>query len=203
MIRTIIMASGFSRRMGQDKLLMNLQGKPVIQWVIEAALQSGADETVLIYRNPALKDIARAFGIAALYNPKAAGGQSEGIRLAVERLPQTAAYLFLAGDQPLITPATLQGILAVYRESKPDIISAAWKGSRTLPALFAPTMTQPLLSLEGDRGGRSLIDSGLYRTVFQELSGEEEQWDIDTPEELKKIALWLNARMKTGSGTDA
>jgi len=198
MIHVVIMASGFSRRMGTDKLLLNLGGKPVIRWVIEAAMQAGANGITLVYRNPLLLPVAEACGILALYNPHADQGQSAGIRLALSHRPEGEACLFLAGDQPLISPVSLQHILAVYRQEKPDIVSAVWKGKGTLPALFGPGMRGPLNALTGDRGGRSLIDSGLYAVIYQDLCSEQEQWDIDTPEALKELEKWLDAGMGTG-----
>lgn len=199
MIHIVIMASGFSRRMGQDKLLMTVGGKPVIQWVVEASRQSGADTITLIYRNPELLEIAEAFGISAVYNPEAETGQSAALRLAVSTLPRSEAYIFVAGDQPLISPETLRRLIRTYRQKKPDIVSAAWQGHRTLPVLFAGTMAEPLLALTGDQGGRALIGCGLYDTVYVELVCEEEAWDIDTPDELKKLETWMHARMTMGS----
>ncbi len=202
MIHTVIMASGFSRRMGTDKLLLNLGGKPVIRWVIEAALEAGAEGVTLVYRNPLLLPVAEACGISALYNSQAEQGQSAGIRLAVAHRPAHEACLFLAGDQPLISPVSLKRILAVYRQERPDIVSAVWQGKGMLPVLFGPGMRGPLSGLTGDRGGRSLIDSGLYAVIYQSLCSEQEQWDIDTPDALIKLEKWLDAGKGTGNCSD-
>ncbi len=202
MIHLVIMASGFSRRMGQDKLLVDLQGKTVIQWVIEAARQTGIESITVVYRDPRVSDIAEACGVSALYNPWAFLGQSAGIRLAVEMLPSAEGYLFLAGDQPLISKESLLHVIETHRKTKAQIVSAAWQGNRTLPALFSRSLARHLLSLDGDQGGRSLIECGLYTVAYQELCGVEEQWDVDTAEALKRIKKWLDARAGTGSCHD-
>lgn len=194
MIAVVIMASGYSRRMGQDKLKTNLLGKPMLQWVIEAAKGATTEHLAVIYRDPDILTICETCGVSAVYNADAQEGQSASIRLAVRRFPEAQAYLFLAGDQPLITPKTLLQILERYRQEQPDIISAAWQGKRTLPALFSHCLAADLLKLKGDQGGRALIESGRFQVLYQELCGEQERWDIDTLEELTQVEAWLNAR---------
>ena len=39
MIAAIVLAAGLARRMGRQKLLLDLKGKPVIRWSIEGVLQ--------------------------------------------------------------------------------------------------------------------------------------------------------------------
>lgn len=196
MIHAVIMASGFSRRMGEEKLLLDLGGKPVIRWVIEAARASGADCVTLVYRNPLVAAVAESCGISVLFNPDAAEGQSAGIRLALAHLSPQEACLFLAGDQPLISAASLQQILGAYRQHKPEIVSACWGGQGVLPVLFSPSMHTALQELSGDRGARALIASGRYSVMYQPLGGEEEQWDIDTPEAFNTVAKWVNAGIR-------
>lgn len=199
MIHIVIMASGFSRRMGQDKLLADLRGKPVIQWVIDAACKTSEGSVTVIYRDPRILEIAEAFGISAIYNPSASQGQSAGIRMAVDMLPEAEAYLFLAGDQPLISEKSLQSMIDAYRQREPDILSAEWQGKRTLPALFARSMISALRSLNGDMGGRALIECGCYNVEYLELREEQEQWDIDTPDDLYNVEKWFDARVRTGN----
>src|SRR3989442_1014269 len=38
MIAGIVLAAGFARRMGRQKLLLQLEGKPVVRWVVEGLL---------------------------------------------------------------------------------------------------------------------------------------------------------------------
>lgn len=202
MMRLVIMGSGFSRRMGRDKLLADLGGKPLIAWVIEAAQKACIGDVTVIYREPGVQKIAEAYGVAGIYNSQAESGQSAGIRLAVASLPNAEAYLFLAGDQPLISHDTLQRMAAAYRQSRPDIVTASWQGKGCLPTLFDGSMADSLLSLTGDRGGRALIESGRHAVVRVELNGVQEDWDADTPEDLRRIENWLHAAGMTGRHYD-
>lgn len=198
MIQIVIMASGYSRRMGKDKLCATLGGKPVIKWVVEAAKNAGDSPIHLIYRDPCMLDIANCLGIEPLYNPWSFLGQSAGLRVAAESLLPAKPILCLAGDQPLITSDTLKRMMNRFKEDRPDILCASCHGNRTLPTLFSSTMTRHLMGLEGDTGGRTLIASGLFRVEYEELAFEEEQWDIDTDEDLIRIGKWLERIRETG-----
>ncbi len=100
----------------------------------------------------------------------------------------------MAGDQPLLQPATLAAMIRRFRAEDPDIICGAWQGVRCLPALFSGRLVPELRRLQGDRGGRVLIESGGYRVVLQEFLQEEEAWDIDTAEALLRVERRLRDR---------
>lgn len=201
MIRIVIMASGFGRRMGCDKLVEPLLDRPVLAWVLESALKAGADGVTVVYRSPAVQALAQAVGAEVLYNPAAAEGQSAGIRLAAERFQGTQGLLFMAGDQPLVKPETLETMIRRFKEEKPDIISGAWQGVRCLPALFSGRLLPELRLLQGDQGGRALMGNGGYRVLLQEFQQEEEGWDIDTAEALLRVTQRL--RIRAAGGHDA
>src|SRR5439155_931079 len=47
MIAGIVLAAGFGRRMGRQKLLLQLEGKPVVRWVVEGLLPRVEDVVVV------------------------------------------------------------------------------------------------------------------------------------------------------------
>jgi molybdenum cofactor cytidylyltransferase len=48
MISSIVLAAGRAENMGEQKLLLPLRGKPVLQWVLESALASDLHEIVCV-----------------------------------------------------------------------------------------------------------------------------------------------------------
>ncbi len=63
MITGIILASGFSKRMNRDKLLMEIDGVPMVERVIQRAVESRLDEVILVYRVDEVKRIGKKYGI--------------------------------------------------------------------------------------------------------------------------------------------
>ena len=48
MIVAIVLAAGLSRRMGQAKLLLPLEGRPVVRLTVEAVLTGGVEQVVVV-----------------------------------------------------------------------------------------------------------------------------------------------------------
>src|SRR6056297_1278107 len=104
MISGIILASGYSKRFGKkDKLLYKINGKFIIEWVCDNAVNSDLDEVILVYRNEKINNIIQENKIKKIKNEKAYKGMSESMKIGIKTSNKnTKGYLFLMGDQPLI-----------------------------------------------------------------------------------------------------
>jgi len=83
MITGIILASGFSKRIKEEKLLLKVEGVPLVERVIRAAQTSLIDELILVYRRDVIKEIGRHYDLQAVYNPHAERGQSEAVKVGI------------------------------------------------------------------------------------------------------------------------
>lgn len=180
MISGIIMASGFSKRMKQDKLFLTVDGIPMVEAVIAAAKASQLDEIILVYRNPKLRRLIDKWEINAVENPFPQKGQSESMKLGIQASNEmTKGYLFFVGDQPFITPAVIDSLINAYYMNLGSIIVPRYDGERGNPVLFSSHYKDKLLSIEGDRGGRSLIQEEMDQVYFLEISNPRVGIDID------------------------
>lgn len=188
MITGIILASGFSRRMNEEKLLLKVEGIPLVERVIDAAQSSHLDELILIYRKDEIKELAKKYGIKTVYNQHADEGQSTAIKLGVQSShPDTEGFMFLVGDQPYLDSSTINKLIVVFKEAKDIIIVPGYKGKRGNPVIFSSKLKEELLTLEGDYGGKvifeRMVDNVKLVTIDKRMVGT----DIDTKEEYKKI----------------
>ena len=126
-----ILASGFSRRMQKEKLLLPLEGVPLVEFVVRAAAASSLDGCCLVYRNKTVMEIGKKFGLQTVYNPLAERGQSEAVKLAVMQASDPDAYLFLVGDQPFVKTAGIDELIRRHQEQPDAIIAAAYDGRNT------------------------------------------------------------------------
>lgn len=186
MVIGIILASGFSRRMGKDKLLMEIDGVKMIESVIKKAKDSSLDEIILIYRKERVGNIGREYNIKTLYNPRAGLGQSEGLKLAVKNASDWAAYMFLVGDQPFITSLLIDSLINEYKRDEESIIVPYYDGKRGMPTIFPSSFREELLKIKGDKGGRDIIDKNPFSIRKVYIDNEELGFDIDSLEDLKK-----------------
>lgn len=189
MISGIILASGFSERMGREKLILHVEGMPVVERVIRAAKFSQIDEVILVYQNEAVRKIGDKYGIKAVYNGKALEGQSAALKTGImSSYPDTDGYMFLVGDQPFLDSDTINELLDIFKAGQHGIVVPVYKGHRGNPVLFSSQFRQELLSLEGDCGGRMIIDSSKEHVKLFNIRKSIVGADIDTAEDYKKIS---------------
>lgn len=169
MISGIILASGFSKRMGTDKLLLEIDGVPMIERVIREVKASKLDEIILVYRNPKVMEIGLKYDIKTVYNERAELGQSEALKLGVLSADESAeAYMFFVGDQPFIYTSLIDHIIDKYEASGYSIAVPYYNGRRGNPSIFSSLLKNELLNVVGDMGGREIIDKNqqMVKKVF-------------------------------------
>lgn len=191
MITGIILASGLSRRMKRDKLTIELKGKPIIEYVIEACVNSKLDKIILVYRNLELEELAKSYNIKTLYNENARLGQSEAIKLGLRDIDKGSSFMFLMGDQPFIDSSLIDRLIAEYKNIDEKILVAYYNGKRAMPVIFPYKYRDELLMVHGDKGGREIIDRE-YRSIHKiDINNSKAGKDIDTPEDLEEVKKWI------------
>ena len=127
-VTAIILAAGLSKRLGRNKLLLPLGDETVLHKTAKAALASAVSEVILVtgHEEAEVKQAVEGLSVHTTHNPRYAEGQSTSMIAGIEAAPEDAeAYLFVLGDQPLLTPGIVNGLIALYEESRPDALVAA------------------------------------------------------------------------------
>ena len=190
MITGIILASGFSKRMARDKLLLEVGGLPVIERILRAAKSSLLDDVILVYQNAKVRAIAENYQVRTVYNDSAHEGQSTAVKLGVrESHPDTDAFMFLVGDQPFLDPATINILIDQFTKNQQSIIVPVYNGKRGNPVIFPALFKDDLLAIEGDTGGRGIIQRMTDRVKPVPIMDSRAGLDIDTQEEYEKIEV--------------
>lgn len=187
MITGIILASGFSRRMGRDKLLIEIDGEKIIERVIKACCKSKLDDIILIYRSEDIKEIGSKYNIKSIYNDNAHLGQSEGLKLGLKASIDSDSYMFLVGDQPFLTPEIINKLIEEYNQTDSSIILPYYNGHRGMPMIISSIYREELLDVVGDKGGRDIIKNNPSKVKKVYIEEEKMGIDIDTQDDLKRL----------------
>lgn len=187
MISAIILASGFSKRMGQNKLLLKYRGRSLIEHTIETILKCGFSEVILVAREEEIIEIGNKNGLKVIKNENAAKGISESIKLGVMHGKETDGYMFIMADQPFLDIVTVKELTAEFRENPAYIIIPKCEGKRGSPVIFPSSFKEDFLKLEGDVGGKVIINKNLDKVKFLEIQDCKELVDIDTNENYENI----------------
>lgn len=188
-ILAVIMASGLSKRMGENKLLLNFKGKPLVEWVILTVKNIGFSETILVYKDLDVKNIGEKYNIKTVYNKNNYLGQSSAIKVSLKNsVLDNEGYMFFTGDQPLISEEIINRLLEEFNK-KNGIIVPRINGSNSSPVIFSKEFKGELMNLNGDVGGKGIITNNIEKVTFVDFNSNLEFCDIDTKEDFKKLDI--------------
>ena len=188
MITAVVLAAGLARRMGRQKLLLQLQGKPVVRWSVEHVVSHVED--VVIVTGPddsALRQALEGLTVRFVVNPRPQDGQGTSIAAGVAALkPWTTAVLIALGDQPRMPAAVVPALLEALRRSGKAIVAPLYQGVQGTPVVFSSEVFAELRALKGDAGARAVVklNSERVETVAFDLAMPP---DVDTPEDYAKL----------------
>ncbi len=199
MIHIIYMAAGNSRRFGSNKLFYELDGKPMYSHLLERLveikyrynkLKSDSpviDITVVTRYREILDYCACIPDCHAVLSPDSEKGISYTIKagiMAVQEQKKTSMqdyYMFAVADQPYLKSQSVIKLIDKVLENKGNkqlALSLRCGDAVGNPCVFHSSLIPQLLSLEGDKGGRSVAKK--YDCVYVDIADELELMDIDT-----------------------
>lgn len=188
MIAGIVLAAGFSRRMGRPKLLLQLQGKPVLRWAVERLLPHVEDVVVVTGQDDApIREALAGLTVRFAVNPAPQAGQGSSIAVGVAALkPWTRAVLIALGDQPRIPDPVVPALVEALGRSGKAIVAPVYRGTQGNPVLFSAAVFPELRALTGDAGARAVVtaDPARVERVALDLPMPP---DVDTPEDYARL----------------
>jgi len=187
----VVLAAGRSERFGagRHKLAQPLGASSVLAQTLARAIASHLRTVVVT--TAAFVDVARssvaARDVVVLPDVGSDGNASLGmgtsIAAGVRASPDSAGWLVLPGDMPLVQPATL---LAVARALDQHAVAYAQHGGRRgHPVGFAAELYPELTELSGDEGARRII--ARYPAFAVDVDDAGILVDIDTEDDLDAL----------------
>lgn len=119
-VRVLILAGGKGTRMGADvpKALVQINGKPFIDYILERVTQSGVDPTPAVVVGHDLDQLKAHLGTRAeLVVQEEQLGTGHAVLVAHEQLQEAADVLVTYGDHPLYAAETYRKMIDHHRTS--------------------------------------------------------------------------------------
>lgn len=189
----IMLASGFSRRFGGNKLIYSMEKMPMYQilmeklyWVRQHSEHVAGVCVVSQYER--IRKSAEQYGFLAVDNSDSSQGISasikKGIRAVHKENVKGECYCFFVTDQPHLKQETILRLLEGFQRSEKGIGAVVWNGQIGNPVIFHEKYREELLELEGDTGGKRVLKRHLEDVYLCEAEEKTELKDYDyKPEE--------------------
>lgn len=191
MIAALLLAAGESRRFGGglQKLVQQLDGRPVVRWSAESLIGPPVDEVIVVVgeNDQPIRDALQGLAVRFVRNLQAQEGMATSLALGMDAVSASAeAVLVALGDEPLAGRGPLERVVERYRAGGVAIVAPLFRGVRGHPVLFDRSVFPELRKLTGDRGARTVTDLDESRRALVELDLPKPV-DVDTPADLARV----------------
>lgn len=183
-VDAVVMASGFSKRMGFNKLKLEYNNISLLENCLKKLSSIPFNEVLVCGREEWIDILTKKYSFKYLNNLNAHLGQSESIKLGAKNSSGKGITFFTA-DQPLLSEKTI--LTLYYNFLKTNLITIPIvNNNRFSPVFFPDEKKAKFLKLEGDSGGKPIIKSTPLINLIS-FSSEKEFSDIDTEEDYGKL----------------
>jgi molybdenum cofactor cytidylyltransferase len=187
----VVLAAGQSSRMdGANKLLLPVEGEPLLRRTVRTVLAAGVQETVVVTGHQGREVMRAVMDLPVTLQPnlRYEDGQMRSVAAGVAALAHATDAIFVCpGDLPLLRAEDLQALIEVYL-AHPDssIVIPRRAGQRGNPILFAAAYAPEVAAGRRLIGCRKLAQQYPEETHYFEVSHDRYTTDCDTPEDYQR-----------------
>ena len=182
----VVLAAGASTRMGENKLLLRLDGEPLVARAARRAAEAGLDPVLVVLGHDAA-DVVRALeGVRCrtVINPEhATGGQGSSFRSGIAAVPAEApGAVVLLADMPHVTPAMIASLVERHFASGAALVVSEYGGVHAPPTLYGRALFPEILTGRGC--GRDVVrhhrgDAEVVAFSADRLADLDEPGDVE------------------------
>lgn len=190
----VILAAGYSSRMGRSKPLLDLDGKPVIARVLETFREAGVEDLAVVagYRWEDIAPVVEALGARTVVNDSYETGMFSSVAAGLEAAGHEARAIFVhPADIPLVRPATLRRLSAEFDRGAGRILVPCFMGRRGHPVLIAAETREGIAGYGGGGGLKSAIGAVKGTVAAVDVCDSNILFDMDGPGDYEAVkARW-------------
>lgn len=186
-VAAIVLAAGGSRRLGQPKQLLAVDGVPLVRRIAERA--RAACDAACVVLGARVDEIAPALdglGVRTLVAVDWLEGMAASLRCGVEWAAVTGhdAVAIFTCDQPRLSVEHALQLVERHRATG-ESVASRYAGTLGVPAVLGRAWFPDLVRLRGDRGARAVLREDPCVIAVDWPDGA---FDIDTPADAAALA---------------
>jgi molybdenum cofactor cytidylyltransferase len=198
-VAAIVPAAGRSTRMGRPKLVLGLGSESVIQRVVRALGQGGADPVLVV--GPPVAEVgaivlanhARVEGAQVVHCPSPTPDMRATIGVGIAALRETiappAGLLLVPGDSPGLNPELVARVVSRFRDDPSRIVVPVCDQRRGHPLALPWELALTIAEMPDGQGVNALLDRHADRVIRLDVADPGAVADMDTPEDYRR---WIS-----------
>lgn len=175
----MVLAAGFSRRLGRPKQTVVLNGEMLVERAVRVAMEAELSPVIVVVGPDAVfREVLQERGCLVVVNEEASEGMASSIRrgVATARAVQAAGVVVMACDQPGVRAGHLRTLAA----ERGRATGSRYAGRTGVPAYFPAGSFGRLLELTGDAGAREMLREAAF------VEDEGLAVDVDTEADVER-----------------
>lgn len=199
-ICAVILAAGYSSRMGDLKPILKVDGKTVLERITDTFKYGGITDIYVVLGYSAdkiLSNYAYKDEVNITINENFKEGMFSSVKHAATKIGKGFDAFFLTpADYPLINPITVRKMISQFEPSKMETVYPTYKGERGHPCLISTQLIDEILSWSGEMGLRGVLQK--HEDKSHEIAVDDEGilLDMDTKQEYHHILSRINHSKK-------
>jgi putative nucleotidyltransferase with HDIG domain len=189
-VAAIILAGGFSSRMGAFKPLLPLAGRSALERSIRLFQTAGISDVRVVtgHRAAELGPLLKDLDVCEIANPNYAAGMFSSVAAGLASLAGNIdACLVLPVDLPLVRSATVRSLVQNFTATPAKVLYPCFGGKRGHPPLIAGDLARRIPAWCGPAGLQGALS--LWENQAREIAVADELilYDMDRPDDFQQL----------------
>ena len=185
---SVILAAGFSRRMGSPKPLLELRGKSFLRTIIDRHKLSSLPVCVVLgQHNLHVAERVDLSDTTVLVNPDPSRGALSSLIIALDYLGESEGLLIHPVDHPLVLADTIKCLVQHHRRLPASILLPSVHGRKGHPVLFPQRFFFDLRRAPLDQGARWVVHQNLASTFLVPVEDSGILVNVNTPAQASRL----------------
>ncbi len=185
----IVLAAGYSSRMGSLKPLLPLWGSAVIAHGIAVFREAGVEPTVVLgHMADEVRQVLIPLRVGSVVNDEYDSGMYSSVVAGLRSLDRGVAACFvLPADMPAVRASTIVRLARACSRTGASVVYPVFRGARGHPPLISSRLFSAITSGDGEGGLERVLAAHEQQAREIRVRDEGVALDLDTPEDYCRV----------------
>jgi len=192
----VILAAGYSSRMGCLKAALALNGATVVERVVSIFRSNGVEQIIVVlgHRHSEIASLIKHKRVQIVENRNFDQGMFSSLKAGLTRIDtRKQAFFVMPVDVPLVRPQTVSVLIDVAESNRGTIVHPSCCGRRGHPPLIPMSLVPEIVDCDDPCGLRGFLSKKEKQSVEVEVADRFILFDINYPQEYKKMLARLRS----------